>query len=208
MARVSKCIFLIVTAVTETLFAVCVGCLDGTTCCGTAWGHCVCYRPRWNGCCHRVTDPTCEAANAACTALREPIRLALSGAEALVQTTSRTLDVANAAISGLQQAVNVAQGGVTVAEGAVSAVQTTYAAGLQAADFISRLTVNGLISIREISFDVALSTASGGAFSGSITAAFAGAAETTISLQVNLYDVTSMASQLANHIGNGLSSLF
>ena len=145
---------------------------------------------------------------AACEALKAPISLALTVARELVKSTGGTLDIANAAISGLQQAVNVAQQGVTVAEEAVSAVQTTYAAGLQAADFISRLTVNGLISIREISFDVALSTASGGAFSGSITAAFAGAAETTISLQVNLYDITSMASQLANHIGNGLSSLF
>ena len=192
----------------EILFAVCVGCFDGTTCCGRAWGRCVCRRPRWNGCCTRITDPTCEAANAACTALKEPISLALRGAEALVQTTSNTLDVANAAISGLQQAVNVAQLGVTGAEEAVRTVQTTFAAGLQAADFITRLTVNGLISIREISFDVALSAAAGGSFSGSITAAFAGASETTVSLQVNLYDITSMASQLANHIGNGLSSLF
>ena len=197
-----------ITSVIITHFTVCVGCFDGSTCCGTAWGHCVCWRPRWNGCCRRISDPTCEAANAACIALKEPIRLSLSGAEALVGTTRQTLNVANAAISGLQQAVNVAQQGLRGAEEAVSAVQTTYAAGLQAADFISRLTINGLISIREISFDISLATAAGGSFSGSITAAFAGAAETTISLNVNLYDITSMASQLANNIGNGLSSLF
>ena len=197
-----------ITSVIVTHFTVCVGCLDGSTCCGTAWGHCVCWRPKWNGCCHRISDPTCEAANAACIALKEPIKLSLRGAEALVGTTRQTLDVANAAITGLQQAVNVAQQGLRGAEEVVRAVQTTYAAGLQAADFISRLTINGLISIREISFDVTLATAAGGSFSGSITAAFAGAAETTISLSVNLYDITSMASQLANHIGNGLSSLF
>lgn len=189
-------------------FTVCVGCVRGSTCCGTVWGRCVCWRPKWNGCCHRIADPTCEAANAACIALKEPIRAALRGAEALIDTTRQTLDAANAAISGLQQAVNVAQQGVTAAEGVVSAVQATYAAGLDAANFISRLTINGLISIREISFDVSLATASGGAFSGSITASFAGAAEATTSLNVNLYDITSMASELANHIGNGLSSLF
>ena len=168
----------------------------------------MCRRPKWKNCCTRISDPVCEAANAACIALRESISASLSGAQALVGTTGQTLDAANAAISGLQLAVNTAQQGLRAAEEAVSAVQTTYAAGLQAADFISRLTINGLISIREISFDVSLATAAGGSFSGSITAAFAGAAETTISLNVNLYDITSMASELANHIGNGLSSLF
>ena len=87
-------------------------------------------------------------------------------------------------------------------------METTYAAGLEAANLISRLGVNGLINIRQISFDVELATAAGGSFSGSATAVFAGAAETTVSLNVNLFDILSMARQLANHIGNGLSSLF
>lgn len=87
-------------------------------------------------------------------------------------------------------------------------MQTMYATGLQAADFISRLGLNNLISIQEITFDADLSTAAGGSFSASVTAAFAGAAETTVSLHVNLHDTTSMAQQLADHIGNGLSSLF
>lgn len=188
--------------------AVCTGCFDGTTCCGTAWGHCVCRRPRWNGCCHRVSDPTCEAQNAACEALREPIRLALRGAEALIDSTRQSLQVANAAISGLQQAVNEAERGVRVAQEAVNVVETNYAAGLQAAGLISRLGLGGLISIQEISFDVDLATAADGSFSGSVTAAFAGAAETTVSLHVNLHDITSMARQLVSHIGNHLSSLF
>ena len=189
-------------------FAVCTGCFDGTTCCGRAWGHCVCHRPRWNSCCHRITDPVCEAQNIACRALRESIRLALDVAEALVDTRRQALNAANTAINGLEQAVNGAQTGLSVAQDAVNAIQTTYAAGLQAADFISRLSINGLISIREISFDVNLGTAASGSFSGSITAAFAGAAETTVSLNVNLLDITAMARQLANQIGSGLSSLF
>ena len=197
-----------ITSVIVTHFKVCVGCLAGSTCCGRVWGRCVCRRPRWNGCCHRVSDPVCEAANAACIALRESIRAAMRRAEALVGTTRRTLDVANAAISGLQQAVTVAQRGVTAAEVAVSAVRTAHAAGLQAANFISRLTINSLISIREISFNVPLATAAGGSFSGSITASFAGATERTISLNINLRNITSMARELASHIGNGLSSLF
>ena len=168
----------------------------------------MCWRPRWNGCCRRVSDPACEAANTACLALKEPIRTALSAAERLVDSSRHTLEVANAAISGLQLAVNGAQQALSVAQEAVSIVETTYATGLQAANFISTLGLNGLISIRQISFDVELAAAAGGSFSGSVTAVFAGAAETTVSLNVNLFDIPSMARQLANHIGNGLSSLF
>ena len=168
----------------------------------------MCYRPKWEGCCHRVTDPSCEASNAACEALKEPIRAALRTAEALVGSSREVLQVASAAISGLQEAVNVATQGLRSAEDAVNVVRTTYAAALQAADFITRLGLNGLVSIREITFDVNLATAVSGSFSASVTAAFNGGAETTVSLQLNLFDIRSMARQLASHIGNQLSSLF
>jgi hypothetical protein len=97
---------------------------------------------------------------------------------------------------------------VNVAQTAVDGIEAAYAAGLEAAEFIARLGLNGLISIREISFDVGLGAASGGSFSGSVTAVFGGAAEVTISFNINLYDITSMVTQLVDHIGNGLSSLF
>lgn len=168
----------------------------------------MCWRPRWNGCCHRISDPACEAACEACQALKQSTRLALSTAEALVDSTRHTLEVANAAISGLQLAVNAAQQTLRGAQEAINAVETTYAAGLEAANFISRLGLNGLISIRQIIFDIELATAVSGSFSGSVTAVFAGAAETTVSFNINLYDIPSMARQLASHIGNGLSSLF
>ena len=94
------------------------------------------------------------------------------------------------------------------AQAAVDGIEAAYAAGLKAAEFIARLGLNGLISIREISFDVGLDAASGGSFSGSARAVFAGAAEVTVSFDINLYDVTSMVKQLVDHIGDGLSSLF
>ena len=53
-----------------------------------------------------------------------------------------------------------------------------------------------------------LDSAARGSFSGSVRAVFAGAAETTISFNINLYDITSMVKQLVDHIGDGLSSLF
>ena len=121
---------------------------------------------------------------------------------------SATLDVATAAIGGLEQAVSEAEGGVRNAEQAVSDVQTTHAAGLQVLSHIQTVGLDALINIREISFDVELAAASSGSFSASITAVFGGTAETTVSLNVNLYDIPSMARELAEHIGSGLSSLF
>lgn len=168
----------------------------------------MCYRPSWNGCCTRISDPVCEAENAACVALKEPIRLAFRGAEELIDSSRHTLEVANAGIIVLQQGVSAAELGLRGAQEAVDGVERAYAAGLQAADFLARLGVNGLISIRRISFDVELDAAARGSFSGSVTARFAGAAETTISLNIDLYDIASMARQLAGRIGDGLSSLF
>ena len=190
------------------MFLVCVGCPDGFTCCGTVWGACVCTHPTWNSCCTRIPDPICEAENAACLALKEPIKLALKGAEELVDSSRVTLEAAKAALAIPEAALIAAEEGVDVAQAAVDGVKAAYAAGLKAAEFIAKLGINGLISIREISFDVSLDAASGGSFSGSVRAVFAGAAEVTISFDINLYDITSMVKQLVDHIGDGLSSLF
>lgn len=102
----------------------------------------------------------------------------------------------------------MAEEGVNVAQRVLDGIEAAYAAGLKAAEFIAKLGLNGLISIREISFDASLDAASGGAFSGSVRAVFVGAAEVTISFNINLYDITSMVKQLVDHIGDGLSNLF
>ena len=190
------------------LFPVCIGCPDGFTCCGTVWGVCVCTHPTWDSCCTRIPDPICEAENVACLALKEPIKLALRAAEEIVDSSRVTLEAAKAALAIPEAGLIVAEEGVGIAEKAVEGVEAAFAAGLKAAEFIAKLGLNGLISIREISFDVSLGSASGGSFSGSVTAVFGGASEVTISFNINLYDITSMVKQLVDEIGDGLSSLF
>ena len=159
-------------------------------------------------CCTHAPDAVCESANAACITLKKPIETALEGAKATVNTARGTLDAAKAALIPLQAAVTAAQATVDGAEQALEGVKVAFAVGLQAANAIANLGLNGLISIREISFSANLDVATGGSFSGSVRAVFAGAAETTISLNINLHDITSMAKQLADHIGDGFSSLF
>jgi len=80
--------------------SVCFGCFDGTSCCGRIFGRCVCRRPRWNGCCRRVTDPICLAGNTACRGLRATISATLSAARRVVDESRRSLDAANAALNG------------------------------------------------------------------------------------------------------------
>lgn len=108
----------------------------------------------------------------------------------------------------MKGAVKAAQVAVRGAEEALKGVKTAFAAGLKAANIIAKFGINGLISIREIRFRASLAAASGGSFSGSVKAKFAGAAEVTVHLHINLHDVKSMAKQLANRIGKGFSSLF
>ena len=95
-----------------------------------------------------------------------------------------------------------------VAEQALEGVNKAFAVGIEAASAVASFGLNGLISIIRISFRANLNHAAGGSFSGSVRAVFAGAAEATVSLNINLHDITSMAKQLADHIGNGFSSLF
>lgn len=188
--------------------SVCVGCPNGFTCCGKVFGKCVCKRPKWKNCCTRSPDPVCESENAACVALKEPIKLTLKAAEEAVDASRYTLEASEAAFLTAEGAVLTAEQSVNAAQGVLDGVEATYAAGLQAAEFIAKLGINGLISIREISFDVSLGVAAGGSFSGSVTAVFGGAAEVTVSFNIDLYDISSMAKELAGHIGNQLSSLF
>ena len=169
---------------------------------------CVCWRPKIGSCCTHPPDPVCEAANAACIALKKPIEAALEAAKATVNTARGTLDAAKAALIPLQAAVTAAQASVDGAESALDGVKAVFAVGLQAANAIANFGLNGLVSIREISFNANLDVAAGGSFSGSVRAVFAGAAETTVSININLRDITSIAKQLADHIGSGFSSIF
>ena len=186
----------------------CVPCPKGTTCCGKVWGRCVCRRPKFGKCCASVPNAACHAKNAGCYALKKPIQVSLRGAKVIVNTARHTLNAANAALIPLRGAVKAAQLAVRGAEQALRGVKAAFAVGLKASNIIAKVGLNGLISIREIRFHASLAVASGGSFSGSVRARFAGAAETTVRLRINLRNVKSMAKQLVRRIGSGFSRLF
>lgn len=186
----------------------CVPCITGSHCCGHVFGACVCKLPEYDSCCTHVSDPVCESANLACKGLRATAQAAFSAAETAVKGAESSLDVANAGLVAAHGAVTAAKSSLDAAKETLSATAATYKLGSEAADKIAQFGLNGLIHIREISFDVSLSEANGGSFSGSVSASFAGQAEVTVSLNINLRDITSMVKQLASHIGSGLSGLF
>ncbi len=104
--------------------------------------------------------------------------------------------------------MNIARLSLDVANAALQAALATYKVGIKAAEKIANFSINGLISIREISFDVDLSVASGGSFSGLVRASFLRQAEISVSLKIDTRDITSMAKQLTGEIENDFLLLF
>ena len=86
----------------------------------------------------------------------------------------------------------------------LSAVQKTYELGAAAATKIVSLGLSGIIRIREITFDVEISVASGGSFAGTIEAKFFNTNFKKFGFELNLKDVAKLASNLASDV---LSSL-
>ncbi len=102
----------------------------------------------------------------------------------------------------------VARSSLNLAKLVLAAARHTYRFGTRAAAEIAKFGLKGLISIHAITFDVSLSTADGGTFSGSIRASFLKQAKVSVRATINLWDIPAIAKNLADNIGSGLSSLF
>ncbi len=189
------------------LFPVCVGCTDGYECCGKVWGNCVCYNPRWNSCCYQETDPICVTANSACYALKASLEQPLHQAQTLVDHSRHALDVVIAVLEAAKLQATVAKGLFDVVVTELEIIKLASRVGIEAENVIVSVGLGGAINIEKLEFDALLSTASTGAFTGSLTACFVGQAS-TISINVDLHDTTAMARQLADHVVSGLSSHF
>ncbi len=126
----------------------------------------------------------------------------------IVRIARHSLVVAEGTLRAVQATVNTARVSLHVANAVLHAASNTYRVGTEAAHKITQFGLNGLIDIRMMTFDVNLNVANGGSFSGLVRVRFFGHAESTIHLHINLRDITAMAKQLADRIGNHFSSLF
>ena len=167
------------------LVSKCIPCTK-PSCCKKKWGVCVAPCAKWDGCCTKtnVKDPVCETYNAGCSVTRKTLIESLNVAEEGVKTTGDSLKVA---------------------KGTLSAAQATYKAGSDAASAIARLGLGGLIDIRMIEFDVEISVASGGRFSGRMEVSFLGKGHQRFSFDLRLKNIDAMAKDLAEMIFSGIT---
>ena len=167
----------------------------------------MCRRPTFSSCCFRSPDPVCQAQRQTCLGLRGTLNAALIAAQKVVDASKHTLDAAEAALEVPKAAVAAAKHSLDVANLALEAAKQTYKVGLDAASAIAGFALGGLINIREITFDVTLSAANGGSFSCSVKATITGKS-VDVSLTINVYNIVSIARQLAKHAVSGISSFF
>lgn len=171
------------------------------------WGNCVCVVPRFSSCCWRVRDPVCVAENAACDLLKAPIRILLEAAEATLRTSRSTLDVARIAFRAAEEVLSGAQQAVNLASDALELVEDTYQLGIEVAADIAQFGLTETVNIKEITFDASLSVASSGRFAASVKARLLGV-DASVSVTLDLRDITRAAAELADHMVDGLSDLF
>ena len=215
------------------ILVVCVGCSRGWHCCGMVWNRCVCHRPGWDSCYHRVSDATCHAHNAACWALKRPLDLALKAAIWVVDKSRHALDVAKGALHVARGVVYAARQSLNAANAFLEGVKRLYSVGVNAisahARFIltqiinirdiyfnvglnvanaisarARFILTQIINIREIYFNVGLNVANGGRFQCRVTGTLMGQ-NININLDIDIRNVWSFAKSLAERALSGLS---
>ena len=125
----------------------------------------------------------------------------------MVDRSRVVLDAAILALEVAKGAVNAAKLPFDAAVAALEVVKQTYRVGAEAANQIARLGLGGIVNLKEIGFDVSLSAAAGGSFAGSVRGCLVGN-NVELNININLHDVTAIARQIADHVIDGLSSVF
>ena len=174
-------------------------------------GRCKCG---WRGCrCHcskcykKTQDLVCIAKNEACKRLKQPFLKALDGARNTFRLAEAGWNKATKASRAAGRYLKTAKHEFTNAQNSLAAVKRGFGVSLQLSKNIASFGSNGLIHIRKITFHSSLSSAAGGKFSLSITAAILGKTQ-TVSLNANIRDVRgTIARPLGEKIVKGFGKL-
>lgn len=172
-----------------------MGCPGWKSCCWRIWGKCV-GCPGWNSCCFRIKNPICVVANAACKVLRAVAYVALELAKKIVDGVSKTLYVAKAALKLAEQIVDKSRWTLTVSKGVLKGVQYTVHGALEAAKWIVRFALGGIIRIRKIEFDIKIGLLSEGHFKGMLELSILSKAFVKISFNLRLKSIGDMVEDL------------
>ena len=86
-------------------------------------------------------------------------------------------------------------------------VKKAYRVGIEATKQIARFGLGGIVSLKEITFDVSLSEAAHGNFACSVKGILSGKM-VKVTIKANRLSITRIARQIADHVIYGLSSKF
>ena len=136
--------------------------------------------------------------------MREAPGLLVSQLEQKLETARSALNLATSAYNSLLSAFEAAR---TLYNNAKSELDEIIELERRAVEKIALHTLEEIINLKEITFDASLGVAATGSFSGSVSTCIEGK-DVNLNIHVNLYDVISIARQIADYIIPGLSELF
>ena len=145
----------------------------------------------------------CVTKNAACNVLRKAALAGLKGAQYLIEKSKGILDAAKAVLRGAQGVVKVGKKSLDVVNAVLEGVKRAYQAGTKALSAIVSFGLGGVFDIREVSFDVALSTAATGHFRASIAVSIFRKLK-RFSLDINLRNILSFVRAIGERAVKGL----
>ena len=136
--------------------------------------------------------------------MREAPGLLVSQLEQKLETARNALILATSVYNTLQRDFELVR---TFYNNAKSELEGILELERRAVEKIALHTLEEIINLKEITFDASLGVAATGSFSGSVSTCIEGR-NVNLNIHVNLYDVISIARQIADYIIPGLSELF
>ena len=159
---------------------------------------------KWSSCCFRIPDPICILYNVGCAIIRAALEIAIAIAEAALLIAEGVLYAAEGVVRGLQVIVDQARFVLDAINLVLEALKKTLAVGLAALEAITKFLLTGLIDIREIGFDVAISAFSHGSVAAYIDVSFLGKAPVRLSVSFPLYNPLALVPGLAEKVVPGI----
>ena len=160
-------------------------------------------KPTWRKCCKRFTDPICKFLNFCCYGLRKIAIAGLRLARILVNKSRFILKAANVFLGAAKVLVRIGKKSLDIVNVILEAVKIAYQAGTKALAAIVKFTLGGIFDIREVAFDVGLSTAVGAHFRVSIVVSIFNHLK-RLSLYINLRNILSFIRSIGQMIIRGL----
>ena len=154
-------------------------------------------------CCKNIHDHICRARNWACEKTRKAVSRSFGIAKKVLDKSKHLFNAAKRLLSVAQRVVSFSKRSLDVANRFLDAMYKIHQAGVKSLSVLSSFATGGVFEIREMSFDVALSTAGTGHFKVSVLASLLGKLK-RFSIGINLKNLTSFVKAIGERMIRGL----